>query len=77
MSEQTAVYEIDLTKKYILQFDRPVSMEEAERIKAKIAEWKVSDEPFLFIAGGEIKLVRVEGDNERRIEIPTHYSSGQ
>ena len=64
MSDQTAVYEIDLTKKYILQFDRPISAEEAERLKAKVAEWKTNDQPFVFIAGGGVKLVRVEGDNE-------------
>lgn len=64
MSDQPSVYEIDLTKKYILQFARPLGLEELQRIVNCIEEWKTSDRPFLLLAGGDVKLVRVEGDHE-------------
>ena len=61
--EQPAVYEIDLSKKYILQFEKPLPMAELERIRDEYKRWITSDEPILILFG-KIKLVKVESDDE-------------
>lgn len=52
------VYEIDLTKKYIIQMPSDLSMMELEQIKNLIDEWVLGDYPFLVL-NKSIKLVKV------------------
>lgn len=59
------VYEIDLTKKYILAFDQVLTGYEAERIKEAIKTWMEGDNAFLVIDGG-VKLVKVDLPEERK-----------
>jgi hypothetical protein len=59
MSEKTDVYEIDVTKKYILQFKERLRQEDLLRMIRDISDWVASDAPFLILEG-DVKLVRVE-----------------
>ena len=54
----TDVYEIDLTKKYILQLPDDLSMAEIDRIKDMIDKWIIGDSLFLVI-NKSIKLIKV------------------
>lgn len=62
-STEPAVYEVDLTKRYVLRFGEQLSMEQVERIAANVDEWVKSDRPFLLI-WGDVKLVRVDIPDE-------------
>jgi len=59
MHDQTNVYEIDVTKKYIMVFESRLSLAGHESITRSIKEWLASDNPFLLL-DGRVKLVRVE-----------------
>ena len=59
MSDET-VYEIDLSKKYIIVIERKLSMEESARLKANYRKWVESDEPILFLFGEKVRLLKVE-----------------
>lgn len=63
MSDEDRVYEIDLTKKYILRFSEPLSMQMVDNLKRAFDEWAKNDQPFLLI-DRDVKLVRVESDDE-------------
>jgi hypothetical protein len=52
------VYEVDLSKKYVLTTDATLSHEEYERISGLLREWVNNNEPFVLLDGG-IKLARV------------------
>lgn len=55
------VYEIDITKKYILMFSHYVPAAEIVKMQELVKEWiKKDDIPFLFIHGEDVKLVKVE-----------------
>ena len=58
-----SVYEIDLTKKYIIRIKDPLSPPAVERITRELKEWMSGDKTFAILEG-DIKLVRVEVDNE-------------
>jgi len=60
MSDETAVCEIDVTKKYIMVFDERLTMSEQARIRIMINEWLKSDMPFLLISGHGIRLIKIE-----------------
>ena len=55
------VHEIDITKKYILLFDRKLSEVEVEKMRVNVEHWMNSDAPFLLI-DERAKLVKVETD---------------
>lgn len=63
MTDEPRVYEIDLTKKYILRFEYKLSQAVIARIGHQIKEWMASDQPFLLLDAG-VKLVRVETEDE-------------
>lgn len=52
-------FEVDVTKKYILQFDGRLSAMDSVRLETKIRDWLNGDFPFLFLDSG-VKLVRVD-----------------
>lgn len=52
------VYEIDITKKYMLTLDSALSDEEYKRINSRLKEWVNSKDPFILVDNG-MKLVRV------------------
>ena len=55
------VYEIDINKKYILQFSFRIPEPSMEKIRSDVKEWiEKENSPFLFINGGDVKLVKVE-----------------
>jgi len=55
------VYEIDINKKYILQFSFRIPEPNMEKIRSDVKEWiEKENSPFLFINGGDVKLVKVE-----------------
>lgn len=61
--ERVAVYEIDLSKKYVLAFYNFIPDDQYQRIREDIGKWLESkDSPFLFIRGygSSIKLVKVD-----------------
>lgn len=60
MSEETkAVYEIDVTKKYVLVFEERLSHEERHRLNGLIDDWLKNENPFLVVSGG-VKLFKAE-----------------
>lgn len=61
--KEPAVYEIDLTKKYILQIDEPLSMADMERLKQQYEPWIAGDNPIFFLFG-KARLVKVETTDE-------------
>ena len=61
------VYEIDLSKKYILSFRGVLSLEDREKIRQKIKEWMEGDDPFLLIMDG-VKLLKIETPEEDKKE---------
>jgi hypothetical protein len=58
-TENPDVYEIDVTKKYILVFPERLSSHEAARMKDAIDGWMKSDKPFLIV-DRNVRLVKVE-----------------
>jgi len=52
------VYEIDISKKYILQLGL-VPRSEGERVRKLVQEWLGNDSPILLLSG-DIKLIKVE-----------------
>ena len=63
MVELPHVYEIDLTKKYILSFPQKLTVNDFARIKHEIDEWLRSDKPFLLI-DEDVRLVLVETEDQ-------------
>ena len=60
MSEEQ-VYEIDLNKKYILAFEKPVPMDELEKVSALVKKWiKDDNQPILILNSFGAKLIKVE-----------------
>lgn len=59
MLKDNDIYEIDFTKRYILQLDNSCKPEDVIRIKQEIIEWKSSDNTFLILSSG-IKLVKID-----------------
>jgi glycine/serine hydroxymethyltransferase len=63
---ETPVYEIDLSKKYVLVFPYALSQEQLARIKDDINQWIKSDKPFMILTGGA-RLMRVEAIEEQKV----------
>ena len=64
-NDASAVYEIDINKKYILAFEVMVSQEIKEKIKNDIAKWVADkDRPILCLFGTSqgVKLVKVDSE---------------
>jgi len=62
---QTAVYRIDLSKKYLLVIEKPVSSELYERIKASWKDFTENGSPLMILSGmGDVKFIEVEVENE-------------
>ena len=62
--KEPAVYEIDMTKKYIIALDQPLSANEFDHIRDVFTRWAKSDEPFLIIPGVKLRLIKVEALDE-------------
>ncbi len=63
--EKPTVYEIDLTKKYVLRYDLPLTQEHMHRLTNQIEQWLDSpNQPFLLLSG-DVKLIRVEDAGEQ------------
>lgn len=58
------VVKIEPGGKYALLFQHQLSNEQAARIKHDLQEFMVSDQTFVVIAGGDIRLVRVDDASE-------------
>ncbi len=52
------VYEINLSKKYIMLLPPGLSAQEYNRVKRLINEWAASDQPLLVISA-EVQLVKI------------------
>lgn len=61
--DEPVVYEIDLTKKYIIRFEKPMPMAEYESFQRACIDWMKGDDPFLVVFGN-VKLVKVETADE-------------
>lgn len=60
------VYEIDLSKKYIIHFEDHLPLAVLENIRGKIHDWLTSkDQPFLILHGN-IKLLKVDTTEEAK-----------
>ena len=66
MSDQPTVYEIDVTKKYILLIEGHMSSQEISRVHDYIRKW-VDDpkEPFLILNSNAVKLVKVSDGSQK------------
>ena len=62
--KKPTIFEIDVTKKYILLIDAVLNTVQRERLDAKIKEWVAGDNPILIVNGLMAKLVKVEDANE-------------
>ena len=58
MNDDMTVYEIDLSKKYILQVEQALSMAELNRLRDEYQRWITGDNPIFFLFG-KAKLVKV------------------
>lgn len=56
------VIEIDLNKKYVLQYPAGLPYEQMERLQQIIRRWVEGDQPFLMIPD-DIQLVKVSEDD--------------
>lgn len=57
--DKAKVYEIDRNGKYIIQLPDGISMQDGKILKKEIDEWLAGDDPFIYLFGDDVKLVKV------------------